>query len=141
METLKRASIENPVLLYTLEGNVQGLQSIFEDPAEVHHEQCSKLLLEEDLLGRSCLFLACILGRTEIVRTLLKYGANINQQTTRGYLPLHCAAAWGHLEVLKTLVELGSDIMLLNFRGEKACDVAARYNKTDCADFLLWAGK
>lgn len=54
---------------------------------------------------------------------------------------MHCAAAWGHLEVLKTLVELGGDILLLNFRGEKACDIAARYNKTDCADFLQWAGK
>lgn len=139
METLKPAFTENPVLLYTLEGNIEGLQSIFEDLAEVHHEQGSKLLLEEDQLGRSPLFLACILGRTEIVRALVKYGANINQQTTRGYLPLHCAAAWGHLEVLKTLVELGGDILLFNFRGEKACDIAARYNKTDCADFLQWA--
>ncbi|XP_072276036.1 ankyrin repeat domain-containing protein 45 [Pyxicephalus adspersus] len=139
MEKLSSASTENPVLLYTLEGNVQGLQSIFEDPSDVHHEQCSKLLLEKDLLGRNPLFIACILGRSDIVRALVRYGANINHQTTRGYLPLHCAAAWGHLEVIKTIVDLGGDILLLNFRGEKAYDIAVRYNKTDCADFLQWA--
>ncbi|KAM5149077.1 ankyrin repeat domain-containing protein 45 isoform 2-T2 [Mantella aurantiaca] len=139
MNEFNIASTENPIVLYTLEGNVQGLQSIFEDPADVHHEQGSKLLLEEDLLGRNPLYFACILGRTDIVRALAKYGANINQQTTRGYAPLHCAAAWGHLDVLRALVELGGDILLLNFRGEKACDIAARYNKTDCVEFLLWA--
>ncbi|XP_063796040.1 ankyrin repeat domain-containing protein 45 [Pseudophryne corroboree] len=139
MACLNNLNQASPVLLCALEGNVQGLQSIFEDPADVQHERGNKLLLEEDLLGRNPLFVACILGRTEVVKELAKYGANINQQTARGYSTLHCAAAWGHLEVLKTLVELGGDILLLNFRGEKAYDIALRYNKTEGADFLKWA--
>lgn len=139
MNILNPVTHDNPVLQCALEGNVQGLQSIFEDPADDHHEQCSKLLGEEDLLGRNALFLACILGRAEVVRGLAKYGANINQQTAQGYSPLHCAAAWGQLDVLKALVELGGDILLLNFRAEKARDIATRYNKTECADFLRWA--
>ncbi|XP_068095982.1 ankyrin repeat domain-containing protein 45 [Hyperolius riggenbachi] len=139
MDVVNPDSTRNPVVVYTLEGNVQGLQSIYEDPAEVNSEQSRKWLLEEDVLGRSPLFLACILGHVDVVRALVKYGANINQQTTRGYLPLHCAAAWGQLEVIKTLVDLGGDILLLNFRGEKACDIAARYNKSDCVQFLQWA--
>ncbi|XP_075038545.1 ankyrin repeat domain-containing protein 45 [Mixophyes fleayi] len=139
MDSLNNLIHANPVLLCTLEGNVEGLQSIFEDPANVQHERGSKLLSEVDLLGRNPLFLACILGHTEVVKELAKYGANINQQTDRGYSPFHCAAAWGHLEVLKTLVELGGDILLLNFRDEKAYDIAIRYNKTEGADFLKWA--
>ncbi|KAM4023478.1 ankyrin repeat domain-containing protein 45 [Anomaloglossus baeobatrachus] len=130
---------DNSVLQCALEGNVPGLQSIFEDPTNNHHDQCKKFLEEEDLLGRNPLFLACVLGRTEVVKELVKYGANINQKTARGYSPLHCAAAWGQLDVLKALVELGGDISLLNFRGEKACEIATRYNKTDCIDFLKWA--
>lgn len=58
-----------------------------------------------------------------------------------GYTLLHCAAAWGRLETLKTLVELDVDIEALNFREEKARDVAARYSQTECVEFLDWAGK
>ncbi|KAG9483195.1 hypothetical protein GDO78_009249 [Eleutherodactylus coqui] len=139
MDILHPLSHDNPVLQCVLEGDVQGLHAIFEDPADEHHEQCSKFLLQEDLLGRNPLFLACILGRSEVVKELAKYGANINQQTARGYSPLHCAAAWGQVDVLKALIELGSDILLLNFHGEKACEIAARYNKTECVDLLKWA--
>ncbi|XP_069593603.1 ankyrin repeat domain-containing protein 45 [Ranitomeya imitator] len=130
---------DNPVLRCALEGNVPALQSIFEDSADNHHEQCNTFLVEEDLLGRNPLSLACVLGRTEVVRELAKYGANVNHKTARGYSALHCAAAWGRLDVLKALVDLGGDISLLNFRGEKAGEIASRYNKTDCVDFLKWA--
>lgn len=59
-----------------------------------------------------------------------------------GYTPLHCAAAWGRLEMLKVLVlELDVDIDALNFRKERARDVAARYSQTECVEFLDWAGK
>lgn len=58
-----------------------------------------------------------------------------------GYTLLHCAAAWGRLETLKALVELDVDIEALNFREEKARDVAARYSQTECVEFLDRAGK
>ncbi|KAF5916633.1 hypothetical protein HPG69_005428, partial [Diceros bicornis minor] len=55
------------------------------------------------------------------------------------YTLLHCAAAWGRLETLKALVELDADIEALNFREERARDVAARYSQTECVEFLDWA--
>lgn len=58
-----------------------------------------------------------------------------------GYTLLHCAAAWGRLQILKTLVELDVDIEALNFREERARDVAARYFQSECVEFLDWAGK
>ena len=58
-----------------------------------------------------------------------------------GYTLLHCAAAWGRLETLKALVELDVDIEALNFRKERARDVAVRYSQTECVEFLDWAGK
>jgi len=45
------------------------------------------------------------------------------------------------LETLKALVELDVDIEALNFRKERARDVAARYSQTECVEFLDWAGK
>ncbi|KAM4722890.1 ankyrin repeat domain-containing protein 45 [Rhinophrynus dorsalis] len=139
VEISSPASTINPVMLSVLEGDVQAFQLLFDDPSDVGHERANQLLLEQDLLGRNPLFTACILGHSEVARELIKYGANINGSTSRGYLPLHCASAWGQLEVLKNLVELGADIMAVNFRGEKACEIAARYNKTECVDFLTWA--
>lgn len=60
---------------------------------------------------------------------------------TVGYSPLHCSAMWGQLDTLKTLVELNADFQATNFRGEKAVDVARRYDKLDCVEYLAWAGE
>ncbi len=48
---------------------------------------------------------------------------------------------WGQLDTLKTLVELNVDFQAVNFRGEKAVDVARRYDKLDCTEYLAWAGE
>ncbi|XP_025286077.1 ankyrin repeat domain-containing protein 45 isoform X5 [Canis lupus dingo] len=129
----------NPLLQPALTGDVEGLQKIFEDPENPHHEQAMQLLLEEDIVGRNLLYAACMAGQSDVIRALAKYGVNLNEKTTRGYTLLHCAAAWGRLETLKALVELDVDIEALNFREERARDVAARYSQTECVEFLDWA--
>ncbi|XP_008849193.1 ankyrin repeat domain-containing protein 45 isoform X2 [Nannospalax galili] len=131
--------VENPLLQPALTGDVEALQKIFEFPEDPHHEHAVQLLLEEDILGRNLLYAACMAGQSDVIRALAKYGVNLNEKTARGYTLLHCAAAWGRLETLKALVELDVDIEALNFREEKARDVAARYSQTECVQFLDWA--
>ncbi|XP_041098065.1 ankyrin repeat domain-containing protein 45-like [Polyodon spathula] len=126
----------NPVLACALSGDTEGLQKWFENPEDPHHEQVSQMVQETDAVGRRVLFTACMLGRSDVVRELVKYGSDVNETTLRGYSPLHCAAIWGQLECLKTLVELGYNIQALNFLGERAREVACRYSKTDCVEFL-----
>ncbi|XP_066887546.1 sodium/hydrogen exchanger 11 isoform X4 [Kogia breviceps] len=126
----------NPLLPPALTGDVEGLQKIFEDSENPHHEQAMQLLLEEDIAGRNLLYAACMAGQSDVIRALAKYGVNLNEKTTRGYTLLHCAAAWGRLETLKALVELDVDIESLNFQEERARDVAARYSQTECVEFL-----
>ncbi|GAB1285599.1 Ankyrin repeat domain-containing protein 45 [Apodemus speciosus] len=153
---------ENPLLQPALTGDVEGLQKIFEDPEHPHHEHAVQLLLEEDIVGRNLLYAACMAGKSDVIKALAKYGVNLNEKTARecvpcfhryryisgsltndflvcGYTLLHCAAAWGRLETLKALVELDVDIEALNFRGERARDVAARYSQIECVHFLDWA--
>uniref|UniRef100_A0A5F9D8V8 Uncharacterized protein n=1 Tax=Oryctolagus cuniculus TaxID=9986 RepID=A0A5F9D8V8_RABIT len=132
-------STVNPLLQPALTGDVEGLQEIFEDPENPHHEHAMQLVLQEDIVGRNLLYAACMAGQSGIIRALAKYGVNLNEKTARGYTLLHCAAAWGCLETLKALVELDVDIEALNFREEKARDVAARYSQTECVEFLDWA--
>ncbi|XP_048114303.1 ankyrin repeat domain-containing protein 45 isoform X2 [Alosa alosa] len=96
-----------------LAGDVPGIQSILENESATNEER-SNLLWEEDDIGRNALFAA-------------------------SYSPLHYSALWGQLDTLKTLVELGADIQAINFRRERAKEVASRYSKMDCADYLSWA--
>ncbi|KAK2509856.1 hypothetical protein MC885_018551, partial [Smutsia gigantea] len=135
------AGTVNPLIQPALTGDVEGLQKVFEDPENPHHEQAMQLLLEEDVIGRNLLYAACMAGQSDVIRALAKYGVNLNEKTTRGYTLLHCAAAWGRLQTLKALVELDVDIEALNFREERARDVAARYSQSECVEFLDWAGK
>ncbi|KFO28490.1 Sodium/hydrogen exchanger 11 [Fukomys damarensis] len=135
----EETGIENPLVKPALTGDIEGLQKIFEDPENPHHKDAMQLLLEEDTIGRNLLYAACMAGQSDVIRALAKYGVNLNEKTARGYSLLHCAAAWGRLETLKALVELDVDIEALNFREEKARDVAARYSQTECVEFLDWA--
>ena len=57
-----------------------------------------------------------------------------------GYSPLHHAAAWGRVGVLKVLVEFNVNLQQRNRHGERGRETAARYNQTECVDFLDWAG-
>ncbi|XP_032949736.1 ankyrin repeat domain-containing protein 45 isoform X3 [Rhinolophus ferrumequinum] len=129
----------NPLLQPALTGHVEGLQKIFEDPENPHHDQAMQLILEEDVIGRNLLYAACMAGQSDVIRALAKYGVNLNEKTARGYTLLHCAAAWGRLGTLKALVDLDVDVEALNFREERARDVAARYSQTACVEFLDWA--
>ncbi|XP_016002675.2 ankyrin repeat domain-containing protein 45 [Rousettus aegyptiacus] len=129
----------NPLMQPALSGDVEGVQRIFEDPENPHHDEAMQLLLEEDVVGRNLLYAACMAGQSDVIRALAKYGVNLNEKTARGYTLLHCAAAWGRLETLKVLVALDVDIEALNFREERARDVAARYSQMECVQFLDWA--
>lgn len=57
-----------------------------------------------------------------------------------GYTGLHLSAAWGHLETLRALVEAGANPALKNCHEECAYDIAVRYGRMQCADYLEAAG-
>ncbi|XP_066536426.1 ankyrin repeat domain-containing protein 45 [Hoplias malabaricus] len=98
------------------------------------------IMKDTDVFGRSALSAACALGRANFARDAVeKNGADVNAPTARGYMSLHFAAMWGQLDTLKTLLDLGADLQAANFRGERAVDVALRYQQSDCAEFLQWA--
>uniref|UniRef100_A0A672NL37 Ankyrin repeat domain-containing protein 45-like n=2 Tax=Sinocyclocheilus grahami TaxID=75366 RepID=A0A672NL37_SINGR len=134
-----RSTEEKTVLLCALDDDVQGLKSILESKSGNESQQSENVLWEKDEVGRNALFAACTFGRSGIVRELVQNDADVNELTARGYSPLHYSAMWGQLDTLKTLVELNADFQAVNFRGEKAVDVARRYDKLDCAEYLAWA--
>ncbi|MCP4368515.1 MAG: ankyrin repeat domain-containing protein [Deltaproteobacteria bacterium] len=74
-------------------------------------------------------------GNTEMVRLLLKLGANINAQP-KGYTPLIMAATYGHTDVVKILIANKANPLLRNFTGDTALMRAAQGKKMEIVDLL-----
>ncbi|KAJ8390409.1 hypothetical protein AAFF_G00108030 [Aldrovandia affinis] len=129
----------NTVFSCSLAGDVEALQRLLEYQKDSGEGGMIDMFQEKDTVGRNALFVSCMLGRCNIVRELVRCGANVHELTVRGYTPLHCAALWGHLDTVKTLVELGANLHAVNFRGESAKRVARRYSKMACAEYLSLA--
>ncbi|XP_047223942.1 ankyrin repeat domain-containing protein 45 isoform X2 [Girardinichthys multiradiatus] len=133
--TSKQDEIFNGVLSGDLENIKQLLES--SDGSEESHEH--DLFGKVDEMGRNALLTASMLGKSSIVRELVKHGAKVDGQTVRGYTSLHLAACWGHLDTVRTLLELGADTQAKTFRGERPVDLARRYSQADCTDCLTQA--
>ncbi|XP_028987341.1 ankyrin repeat domain-containing protein 45 isoform X2 [Betta splendens] len=99
-----------------------------------------EILDKKDEVGRKVLAVAAMLGRSAIVRELVRHGAQVNEQTVRGYSSLHFAACWGHVDTVRTLLELGASTETWTFRRERPVDLARKYSKADCVDCLALAG-
>lgn len=119
--------------------DLERLLKSFDDDTDPYKEHILELINERDDDGKSPLDVAACMGRVDICRELLKRGADITSITEKGYCPLHYAAAWGRVGVLKALVEYHANLQQRNAHGERPRETAARYNQTECVDFLDWA--
>lgn len=61
---------------------------------------------------------AAMLGRLDIVKTLIENGANIQRKGQFGYTALHAAAQSGHLDVVQALVKYGASVNCKNDDGD-----------------------
>ncbi|KAM8727046.1 ankyrin repeat domain-containing protein 45 isoform 1-T1 [Acanthopagrus schlegelii] len=132
-------SIQKEIFDCVLCGDLDSIKAHFEREDFAEETQEQDLFGLKDEGGRNALLTACMLERSDILRELVRHGAQVDVQTVRGYSSLHLAACWGHLETVRTLLELGADTKAKTFRGERPVDLARRYSKTDCADCLLLA--
>ena len=57
-----------------------------------------------------------------------------------GYTSLHLGAIWGKLDSLKLLVKRGADLQIKTTNGERARELALRYNQITCVEYLDYAG-
>ena len=60
--------------------------------------------------GVAPLWIAAFRGHLDIVKILVKRGANVNSKTKTSATPLHAACSYGHYEIVKYLVENNADI-------------------------------
>lgn len=87
--------------------------------------------------GESPLMLAAIQGETELVKKLIKRGADINKT---GWTPLHYAATGGHEELIMLLVENNAYIDAESPNGSTPLMMAAMYGSEQSVKLLLQEG-
>lgn len=78
---------------------------------------------------------------TEMVRLLIKYGADVNRDYTNGLTPVMLAARSGNTDILRLLIEAGADISkILTRTGDTALIMAASAGYKECVEMLIDAG-
>lgn len=82
MQPVVNSAVDS-VYQLALAGDVPGIQSILETESATNEER-PDLLWEEDEIGRNALSAATMVGRCNVVRELVKHGADVNTWTVRG---------------------------------------------------------
>ena len=85
-------------------GNDETLKVLLEAGANTE----ARLLRENGYY--TALQVACMHGREECVRLLIKHGADINAQNKDGWTPLREACFRGHFEATELLLKAGADM-------------------------------
>lgn len=93
-----------------------------------------------DADGATLLTLAARQGRAEIVRELLRRGADANRRGLNGHTPLTAAAQGGHDLVVLELLREGADPDRWNAQGQPPLHEAARQGQVRVMRTLLAAG-
>ena len=85
------------------------------------------------------LLISCEYGYLEIIKLLLKNGANVNEKDkyNTGLTLLMKASIYGHLEIVKLLIQNYANINEKNVDGWSSLMVVSMYGKLKIANFLL----
>ncbi|KAK3607466.1 hypothetical protein CHS0354_015615 [Potamilus streckersoni] len=125
----------NPLKLYELQLAIQ----------EGNHKMAEQLLnigldLNTAITEQTPLTVAAIVGDIEMVKLLLKHGANPLVKDNQGQTAFHVASRFGHIPVLEVLFSHGVDVDIPNIQCETGLVCAAAHGKFETVLFLLSKG-
>lgn len=87
------------------EGDFELAKQLIKDGANVNEEDQRPVIGD----GMTALHYAAFWNDTELIQTLVKYGAYVNAQTTNGQTPLYWASNNGNFDSVNTLLKLNAD--------------------------------
>ena len=85
----------------------------------------------EDSDKRTALYLAAVMGRTDVVKVLLEHGANPNLADKYGRTALHAAAREGDANMVSELLKHGANPKKKDEDNKTAYDIANYYDDED----------
>lgn len=95
---------------------------------------------DQDLSGKSALFLACKSESLPTIRVLLEYGASVNKPDFRGRTALHAAASSGTRDIVRLLFAEGADVEAKSDTGMRPLHEAALGGWTEIVEEFLETG-
>ncbi|KAJ8681326.1 hypothetical protein QAD02_017113 [Eretmocerus hayati] len=90
--------------------------------------------------GASALWCAAGDGHLDVVKTLVKAGANVNHPTKTNSTPVRAACFDGRLDIVKYLTDHSADIHIANKQNNTCLMIAAYKGHLDIVSFLLENG-
>jgi len=99
-------------------------EDIIKDLSNLSQEEKDEKLIE-----------ASRIGQLDILKLLIKIGANVNAKDSYGYTPLLYASRYNKLEVVKLLLKAGADINVRN-KGDTALILAFINGHEEIVDIL-----
>lgn len=90
-----------------------------------------------DKNGVCALMFACSVGALECVKFLLSKGADVDQEDTKGKVPVHYAT--GQAEILRLLVTKKANLDVLDERDDHVLHLNARAGHADCLEEIIEA--
>jgi len=104
------------------EGNVEVFEGLLSENPD--------LMNTTDSDGYTAIHRAAYSGKTNIITSCLKNGANIEAGTSDGWTALHSAGRWNSFECAKLLLENGADINAKSLGGQTPLHIAANAGKS-----------
>ncbi|OCB12738.1 hypothetical protein A5717_15965 [Mycolicibacterium porcinum] len=96
---------------------------------------------ERDRAGRTALHYAAVDDKLDVLRELIRQGADVNAKEDAGWTPLHFAANQGNLQIAEELIRAGADVNAINNEGDeplfRAVALGKRRNARAVAALLL----
>lgn len=90
--------------------------------------------------GATALWCAAGSGHMNVVKLLVKHGANVNHKTKAHSTPLRAACFDGRMDIVQYLVTHGADINLANAYNNTCLMISAYKGHTDVVEYLLSIG-
>ncbi|XP_026161374.1 CARD- and ANK-domain containing inflammasome adapter protein [Mastacembelus armatus] len=76
-------------------------------------------------------------GHLSITQLLIRKGARLDVQDSKGYTALHRAASKGHTEIVRALINAGASIYTLDLQGKTPIHLAAENKHLDCVKVMV----
>ena len=96
--------------------------------------------IKRNKFGETELMIAVKKGKIEIIQSLLRDGANVNEKDYNDWTSLHEACKLGQVEIVKLLLESGADLMALGGGKEeqiKPLEDAIRFDKINVVNVIF----
>lgn len=108
----------SPLFLACKRGNVEIVQYLLDEcGADVEQKGMYEVPDDRSIHHVTPLWCAAVAGKLEVVKALVRRGANVNSVSDTGSTPVRSACFMTHLDIVEFLVQSGADILKANYNG------------------------